>query len=251
MAMRITHRTNILRKNILIVLGMFLFPFVLQAQLHSITAFSEYSSTLSKRLDVKNADAVGGGVDIIYSVTENITFGLRTGYYLYSISQTDQLNRWGWKFWNDRYFNKIQADMRADPSLSAVIGSVQKMDFIPVSLHCNYSFEVVEDVTIVPTLGAGVAFYKRRLFADETWTKVFPAAAYSFTYNFRNFAPDKKGNPIFGSAGVAVRYKIFSSVGISSTFNYTQYLETKNSFGYNEFIFENEYGVRIGLEFFY
>ncbi len=250
-SMNLKHRTSIHQTSIVIVLGMLFIPFVLEAQLQSITTFSEYSSTLSKRLDVKNADAVGGGVDVVYSVAKNITVGLRAGYYLYSVNQTDQLNRWGWRFWDDRYLNKIQADMRADPSLSAVIGSAQKMDLIPVSLHCDYIFVVAENLTMVPTLGAGIAFYKRRLFADETWTKVFPAANYSFTYNFRNFAPAKNGNPIFGTAGVSVRHKMFSTIGIVSSLQYTQYLETKNSFGYNEFIFTNEFGIRLGLEFFY
>jgi hypothetical protein len=249
--MNLLQKILIRRTFIPVFLGMFLFPLIMQAQLQSITAFSEYSTTLSKRLDVKNADAVGGGVDVVYSVAENVTIGLRAGYYLYSVSQTDQLNRWGWRFWNDRYLNKIQADMRADPSLSAMIGSVQKMDLIPVMLHCDYTFTVADNLTMVPTLGAGMAFYQRRLFADETWTKVFPAAEYSFTYSFRNFAPAKKGNPIFGTAGVTVRYKLFSSVGITSSLHYTQYLETKDRFGYNEFIFTNESGFRLGLEFFY
>jgi hypothetical protein len=229
----------------------FVIPFSLQAQLQTITVFSGYSSVLSTRFDVKRADAVGGGVDVVFAVSEHFSVGLRGGYYLYSLNQTDQLNRWGWRFWNDRYLNKIQADMRADPSLTAVIGSVQKMDLLPVSLHCDYTIEVAEAATIVPSIGAGAAFYQRRLYADETWTKVFPSENYSFTYNLRNFAPSKKGNPLFATAGLSLRYKPFASAGIYSSVQYTQYIETKNMFGYDGFIAQNEFGIRLGLEFYY
>jgi hypothetical protein len=228
-----------------------LIPFLLEAQLQTITAFSAYSSVLSKRLDVQQADAVGGGVDVVYAVTEHFSVGLRGGYFLYSLNQTDQLNRWGWRFWNDRYYNKIQADMRADPSLTAVIGSVQKMDLLPLSLHCDYLMQVGEAMTVIPSLGAGAAFYQRRLYADETWTKSFPSANYSFTYNLRNFAPTKKGNPLFGTAGISLRYRLFASAGIYSSALYTHYAETKDSFGYTNFIAQNEIGLRLGLEFYY
>lgn len=237
--------------NALLLAAAFLVVPEMNAQLKSITTVAEYSSTLSKRLDVQDASAVGGGVDITYAVAGNFNIGLRAGYLLYSINQTDQLNRWGWTFWNDRYLNKIQSDMRADPSLSAVIGSVQKMDAIPVALHCDYTIDAAEKLTIVPTVAAGVTFYSRRLFADETWTKIFPAAAYSFTYNFRNFAPTKKGSPLFGSAGVAVRYRLFSDVGVVSSVNYTQYIATTDSFGYTGFPFDNECSIKLGLEFLY
>lgn len=245
----ITTQQRIVRRLALCL--MFILPMMTYAQLRSLSAFTEYSSTLSKRLNVKNADAVGGGVDVVFAVDEKLSLGIRGGYYLYSVNQTNQLNGWGWRFWDDRYLNKIQADMKADPSLSAVIGSIQKMDLIPLTFHVDYSIEAAEDLNIIPSLGAGIAFYQRRLYADETWTKNFPAASYSFTYSFRNFAPAKKGNPIFAAVGAAVSYKMFSSIGVNGSLNYTHYLETPDRFGYDNFIFTNEFTVRLGLEFFY
>ena len=221
------------------------------AQLRSITVYSEYASPLTKRLDVQNISAVGGGVDITYTVADNFCIGLRGGYALYAINQTDQLNRWNWKFWNDRYLNKIQADMRADPSLSVVIGSVQKMDLIPVELHLDYAYTAAELLVITPSVSGGVSFYTRRLFADETWTKTFPAANYSFTYNFRNYAPMKKGNTFHAGIGCTVRYRMFSDVSISAAAFYTQHVSTVNEAGYAAFPFENEMNVRLGLDFLY
>jgi hypothetical protein len=221
------------------------------AQLRSITVYSEYASPLAKRLDVQRADAVGGGVDISYSVLGNFCIGLRGGYALYAIDQTDQLNRWGWTFWNDRYLNKIQADMRADPSLSTVIGSVQKMDLIPATLHLDYVYEADERLMITPSISGGVSFYTRRLFADETWTKTFPAADYSFTYNFRNYAPMKKGNVLHAGFGCVLQYRVFTDVDVSAGAFYTLYAATGNKDGYAAFPFENEANIRLGLNFMY
>lgn len=228
-----------------------LVPLLLPAQFHSIRAFTEYSRPLSARLQVNSIDAVGIGIDLQYAVDDHWLIGLRSGYHLYSVQQTDQLNRWGWRFWNDRYLNKIQADLKADPSLSAVIGSVQKMDYIPVTLHGDYRVDVVEELVIVPSVGFGAAFYQRRLYADETWTKNFPAAQYSFTYQFRNFAPAKKGNPLFAVIGTAVNYRAFTTIGVTAAVQYTRFLVTPGRYGYDDFLFTDELGVRIGLEFLY
>lgn len=221
------------------------------AQLRSITVYSGYASPFTKRIDVQRIDAVGGGVDISYAVSDNICVGLRGGYALYSIGQTDQLNRWGWTFWNERYLNKIQADMRADPALSAVIGSVQKMDLIPAAVHLDYAYALSENSAIIPSVSGGVSFYTRRLFADETWTKKFPAAGYSMTYNFRNYAPMKKGAVAHAGFGCTVQYRIFSDVNISAAAFYTQYLSSVNKTAYASFPFENEMDVRLGLDFLY
>ncbi len=221
------------------------------AQLRSIEVYTNYASPFSKRMAVQRIDGVGGGVDITYSLAEHVSIGLRGGYVLYSIDQTDQLINWGWTFWNDRYLNKIQADMRADPSLSSVIGSVQKMDLIPVALHLDYAFAAAEKFTITPSVAGGLSFYTRRLYADETWTKQFPAANYSFTYNFRNFAPAKKGTTFHAGVGCLLNYRVFSDVNITTAAMYTQYVSTVNQAAYAAFPFENEMDIRLGVEFVY
>ena len=244
--------SNSLRRLIAaIALAVLLFLPDASAQLRSIAVYAGYASPFGKRIDVQRIDAVGGGVDIAYALTERVSMGLRGGYALYSIDQTDQLNRWGWVFWNDRYLNKIQADMRADPLLTSVIGSVQKMDLIPVALHLDYAFAAAEQFTVSPSVSGGVSFYTRRLYADETWTKAFPAANYSFTYNFRNFAPAKNGTVFHAGIGCMLHYRAFSFVNVSAAALYTQYLSTVNAAAYAGFPFENEMDIRLGLEFLY
>jgi hypothetical protein len=235
----------------LLLAAMLAAPTAGSAQLRSITVYSEYTAPVTRRIAVQHISGVGGGVDIAFSLSERVSLGLRGGYTLYSLDQPDQLNQWNWNFWNDRYLNKIQSDMRADPSLSAVIGSIQKMDLIPVLMHLDYAFVPAEGFAITPSVSGGVSFYTRRLYADETWTKQFPAAEYSFTYNFRNFAPAKKGNAFQAGIGCTVQYRIFSDVNISAAGFYTQYVSGVNANGYAAFPFENEMNVRLGLDFLY
>lgn len=221
------------------------------AQLRSIGVYSGYAAPLTKRIGVQKVDGVGGGVDITFALTERVCLGLRGGYVLYSINQTNQLIGWGWTFWNDRYLNKIQADMRADPALTSVIGSVQKMDIIPAALHLDYVFTAAEKFTVTPSVAGGVSFYTRRLYADETWTKQYPAANYSITYNFRNYAPSKKGTVFHAGFGCLLQYHIFTDVNVSAAAMYTQYVSTVNAASYSGLPFENEIGVRLGLDFLY
>jgi len=222
-----------------------------EAQLRSFSVYSEYAAPLAKRSDVMRIDAVGGGVQIAYTLAGNVSIGLKGGYALYSLEQTDQLVRWGWTFWNDRYLNKIQADMRADPMLSAVIGSVQKMDLIPVAVQIDYAIDVSERLVVMPSVSGGMSFYTRRLYADETWTKKFPAADYSFTYNFRNYAPAKKGSVLSAGIGCTLKYRIFSDVSVTAGASYVQHLSAGNDASYAAFPVENEVDLRIGLDFHY
>ena len=221
------------------------------AQLKAIEVYTHYANPFAKRLAVEHINGVGGGVDITYALAERVSIGIRGGYVLYSIDQTAQLVGWGWSFWNDRYLNKIQADMRADPSLTSVIGSVQKMDLIPVALHLDYAFVPAEKFVITPSVAGGVSFYTRRLYADETWTKTFAAANYSFTYNFRNFAPAKKGTIVHAGIGCMLQYRVFSDVDVSVAAKYTQYVSSVNQAAYAAFPFENEMDVRLGVDFLY
>ena len=65
------------------------------AQLESISTVAEYSSVLSKRNNLSSASAVGGNIQIMYSLSDQVSLGFKIGYKLYSISQSNQLVNWG------------------------------------------------------------------------------------------------------------------------------------------------------------
>ncbi|MAT56662.1 MAG: hypothetical protein CMF23_01665 [Ignavibacteriae bacterium] len=234
-------------KKQIVILSILLLTFAVNAQvLKSIQIKADYSMPLSKRINVENIDAVGGMIKVNFNLYENLSVSLSGGYKLYSISQTNQLFGWGWNFWNDRYYNKIVSDLQADPNLSVEIGSVQKMDVIPAVLTFNYDFNILENFTATPIIGGGVYFFTKRLYAKETWTKQYPAENYSFTYSFRNFAPDKQGNPFILMGGLDLNYFITDGFGIGGGILYSQILSS-DKMGFSEFPFENEISFKLGL----
>lgn len=239
-----------MKKNIFISL-FFLFSYFSFAQLQSISLFSDYSFAGKKNLEITRADAVGALVQLKFNVFENLGFSIISGYKLYSLNEPDVLRTWDWDFWTNRYYPKIVSDLNADPNLSVEIGAIQKMDLIPVILFINYDFILFDKLKITPSAGAGVNFYTRRMFANETWTKKFPQANHSFTYSYRNFAPDKKGNPVFAKFGLSFNYNLLSYLDLSASSSYSKIFETKKSMGYDTFPFNSEISINLGISFKY
>jgi hypothetical protein len=227
------------------------FSVELFAQLQSVSIFTDYSIAPSKRLQITDADAVGGGVKIKFLIAENMAININAGYKLYSISEPDVLNKWGWIFWTERYYNKIVSDINADPNLSVEIAAIQKMDLIPFYLSFSYDYSVAEKILITPSLGSGVYFYTRRMYAVENWSKYFPNADYTFSYSYRNFAPIKKGNPFYAKGELNIQYQLFEKLSLFTNFQYTYIIPTEGKFGYDSFPLENEVSITFGLAIYY
>jgi hypothetical protein len=186
-----------MKKVLLFITGIILLSGFSFAQLKSVTVFTDYSYVPTTRLEITNADAVGGGVKVKFTVWDNFNLGFIGGYKLYSLNEPDVLNNWGWQFWTDRYFNKIVSDLAADANLSVEIGAVQKMDVIPFIIFAEYDIEITDKFFVTPSVGSGIYFYTRRMYAVENWSKRFPAADYTFYYSFQKFCPCKKRQPGF------------------------------------------------------
>lgn len=230
--------------------SLLLFSNVVFSQLVSIRTTTEYSPFLGKR-EITGATAFGGLAHVDFGVSDKLTIGISFGYKLYSLSHPNQLELWGWDFWNLRYKNKIDSDLRADPNLTVDIGSVQKMDVIPLMINLRYKAEVDESFSISPKISVGILFFTRRLFAVETWSKKFNSIDYLFTYSYRNFAPDKKGSPLFASLGVDLSYMLFRDIELTGGTSFSYFIPTSNSFGYNEFPLRNELSFNLGINFIY
>lgn len=236
-----------MKKVLIILFTILLISTLAEAQLKSVTAFTDYSYAPAKRLSITNADAVGGGIKVKYSVWDNLNIGITGGYKLYSLNEPDVLNNWGWQFWTDRYYTKIVSDLAADANLAVEIGAVQKMDLIPVILFAEYDLEITDKFYVTPSVGGGVYFYTRRMYAVENWSKRFPAANYTFHYSFRNFAPAKKGNPGFVFSGLDFEYRLFEIMSVYSSVNYNYIIPTEGSMGFDAFPFENELSFKLGI----
>jgi hypothetical protein len=221
------------------------------AQLQSISLFGDYSTTSSTRLQITEADAVGGGVKIKFLIADNLSINVNGGYKLYSLSEPDVLNNWGWVFWTDRYYNKIVSDLNADPNLSADISAVQKMDLIPVSIGLNFELPYSNNIIFSQSIGIGVYFYNRRMYAVENWSKYFPDADYTINYSYRNFAPSKKGNPLFVNLGSELKYSLWNDFSLFTQININAVISTEGSMGYDSFPLKNEISFVLGLVIYY
>lgn len=223
----------------------------IKAQLQSIEPYFGYTKTMNTRFDISDADAVGGGVKIQFKLYKEFSIRLNTGYKLYSIHQDDAITQWEWFFWDARYENTIESNLNAFKELSVDIGSIQKMDLIPVKLDFVYSFKVGEKFTVIPSVGGGVYFYTRRLYITESWTKRFEEIGYDFSYSYRNFTPDKTGNPIVAFGGLQLNYEILENFHLRSELLYTNIFSTEDEFGFNDFPFNNEITFNIGINILY
>jgi hypothetical protein len=224
-------------------------PALTVAQVQAISASASYSFAMHKQSNVEEAEAFGGGAELRLGLAGGLAIGLSGAYTVYAIEQPDALNQWEWKFWNDRYYPKIQSDMRADPNLTSQIGYVQSMSSLPVMLSALYDLAPAENLTLTPRIGWGIAFFSRKLYADETWTKQFPDADYTLTYNLRNFAPEKKGDIFLGAIGCDVAYRVAGDLNLTGSAEYRKYFPASGDYG--AFPFSDELGFRLGLTFLY
>lgn len=221
------------------------------AQLQSVSLFGEYSTTSSTRLQVTDADAVGGGAKINFKVVENFSISLNCGYKLYSLSEPDVLNNWGWVFWTQRYYPKIVSDLNADQNLAVQISATQKMDLIPISLGFDFKLPYSEKVTFTQSFGFGIYFYTRRMYAVENWSKYFPDADYTLNYSFRNFAPSKKGNPLFVNLNSELAYSVLDDFRLFTQLNINTVISTEGAMGYDSFPIKNEISIALGIAIYY
>ncbi len=221
------------------------------AQFRSATVFGSYSSALTKRLGVTEARGWGGGVDLQFDVTDQLGIHL-TGLYEYSsIDQPGALDQWNWDFWIQRYRGIVQANLASDPNLSATLTPEVSMESIPVYLSASFAFEPLDGLSIRPYAGAGIYFYTKKMVLVENWSKNFPSAGYTLTYDYRNFAPPKSGNPFLAVAGLGVSYRLLAMMELTGGVRYLQLLGSEGRRGYDELPMENTLSVQLGLGFVY
>ena len=226
--------------------------------LESLTFYSSYSTAItsqlfggSDKMAVYRAEGYGGGAEFSFLVYDKFYLNLNGGYTHYTINQDSALVQWHWLFWDRRYRSRVQADLASDSTLAATITPVQSMAVIPLMLTLNYKFQPTENLFITPYAGGGILFYTRSLFINEYWQKYFGQVDYTFGYSFRNFANDKKGNPVAINGGVDITYKLSDIFRIQTKFNYLHVIKTEGSMGYDDFPYHSALNFNLGITFMY
>lgn len=217
------------------------------AQLKSVTPLFNYTGAVSMRQSVEDASAYGGGVKFTFVEYNDLGLSLIAGYKKYDVNQKRAIEQWGWRFWDARYESKINADVSADPALSFELDNIQEIDVIPVIINVQYSLHISEDFSILPSASFGILFYTRKLYVVENWTKEFPDVGHSFSYSYRNFAPDKQGNPLAYGGGLELNFRFSDTFSVSGGMQYLGILQTEGEFGYDNYPLDSELSVQCGL----
>ncbi len=223
-----------------------------KAQITSVDFLGDYVLGGSKKLAVTSANGIGGSFRLNYSISDAVSISLTTGYQSFGIEQDSMLTQWKWAFWDNRYYGSILADLNdTSAGLSATFTPEQSMSAIPVMLTANYQFNLTEELSLKVTAGGGVYFYVRSMFVVEDWTKVLKGINTTFKYAYRNFAPDKRGNPLMAAGGVNLSYKLIDFAKVAAELNYNYLIPTEGNFGYDDAPFKDYFNIKLGIIFSY
>lgn len=222
-----------------------LFPAVNFGQLQSINFHGDYNNPLSKRFDISEVSGMGGGVKARFNIIGDLSIDLGIGYNYFDVKQDSAVAQWDWRYYS-QYMDFVESVL-SDTNYTARFKPVQKMDIIPVSLNFNYEIELLNNLSITTSLGGGILFYNRRLYLNEEWKKQFTSIDYTFNYEFRNFAPDRKGNPLFILSGLEIAYSLSELIDINTVAQYNYIIDTGGKFGYKYFPFDDSINLNLGL----
>lgn len=220
-------------------------------QLRSITAYGSYLSALGKQRGFTELKGFGGGAVGTIPLGESFSLNISFGFERYgSISQDSSLAKWNWKFWNERYSGNVRIDTVAD-TLDAILNPVQSMEVLPLLVTLSLELNPSERFSIRQSVGGGIMFYTRSLYLSEQWIKRFKSQDYTFEYDFRNFAPDKKGNPLVVVGVLEFSYRVSDAVALTAISRYASVVRTQGSMGYDEFPLRDAVSLSLGLSFLY
>ncbi|MGE5621313.1 MAG: hypothetical protein ACM3U0_01935 [archaeon] len=253
-------------KLFLLISSVLLYSSSLIGQVNSVTFSAGYSGTFSKRSDlqISSLKGMGGDIEVRFDVYGQFRLSVTGGYTVFSVEQNmyAMFSEWNWRYWK-RYFGDINdpnfsrstqwvQSILKDSSYSASFNPVQKMDVFPVFLTGSLEFNASDDVAIRPYLGAGVLFYSKRLYVEESWKKVFAGLDnYVYGYSYRNMSENVTGNPYAALAGMDIKYKVSDVLSLGLSARYAYVVKTKGKYGYDNFPVKDIYSAQLGLTFSY
>lgn len=236
------------------------------AQLKSVSFSGAYSASASFKSEnkVSRAGGFGGDIDITYQLMNSINISLTGGYRTISVEQDKFVlfKEWNWKYWK-RYFGDVNdpnfykstqwvQSILKDSNYSAAFNPVQKMDLFPVLFTGSRDINLTENIMISPNIGAGLIFFSRRLYVEETWSKKFQQANnYVYTYSFRDMAENINGNPLALQGGIDAALDLGEYITLNGGIRYLYVIPTEGKMGYDYFPVKDLFSAKIGISFIY
>jgi len=258
-------------KFITLLILTFITQFKSQVKLENITLGSEFSYGIRGTNYVTKAVGFGFVGELKLKTGENSRWGIRfiSGYSDFKVEPSDSMTieRWNWDYWKIWYRNHVRS-LIVDSNYAVDLNPEQRLYVLPVKVYFGRDFDLGK-VNFFAGFGAGLVFYERAFWLNETWWKKFPNVSggetYVFQYSFKNNAPSKKGTILNLGLKVEGRYRITKIASLVFGFEFEHYPSVnkieKVEFGkitlggvgesYKNFILRDVFKLIIGFSFSY
>jgi len=138
-----------------------------------------------------------------------------------SMPRTYTVEEWGWAHWERLYRNEVKV---LTSNYAATLTPVQGADVYSAALLPAARLRVGR-FSAAAEAGPSVLYGRRTLYMDEQWTKSFPQGdSATFSYRFRNNAPDKTGWALGLDAGMSGRLRLTRVLDAVGAVRYRQLL---------------------------
>lgn len=241
-----------------------------QVKIESITLGSSFTYGINGVNYVTKATGLGFWGNLKFGVAgSNWKIKFISGYEDMKLEPADSMTieRWNWDYWKIWYRNHIRTLM-ADSNYAVKLNPEQRLYVLPVKVQIGRELELGR-FKIFAGLGAGVLFYERAFWLNETWWKKFPNVSggetYVFQYSFKNNAPSKKGTVLNFGVKVDGSYKLTKIASLVFGFELEHYPSVnrveKVEFGkitlgdvgesYKNFVLRDVFRFSLGFSFSY
>ncbi|CUS78854.1 hypothetical protein JGI7_00904 [Candidatus Kryptonium thompsonii] len=241
-----------------------------QVKIESITLGSNFTYGIRGINYVTKAIGLGFWGNLKFGVAgSNWKIKFISGYEDMKLEPSDSMTieRWNWDYWRIWYRNHIRTLM-ADSNYAVKLNPEQRLYVLPVKVQIGRELQL-GGFKIFAGLGAGVLFYERAFWLNETWWKKFPnvpeGETYVFQYSFKNNAPSKKGTILNFGVKIDGSYKLTKIASLVFGFEFEHYPSVnkieKIEFGkitlgdvgesYKNFVLRDVFRFSLGFSFSY
>ncbi len=186
-------------------------------------------------------------------LSESLLLTFNTGYDHLTVQQDSALEKWNWRFWESRYRGNISFTLNSADSANIDVrfSPLQTLGVLPVVVGVAFELNPLEDLFIVPRAGIGIAFYTRKLYLEEAWSRYFASVDYTYEYDYLNFADPKVGNPVMTQLGLDASYAVSDILVVTLHLRHAYILEGPGGTGHENLPFRQSFTGLLMLEFPY
>ncbi len=200
-----------------------------QIKFENIALMSELSYGLKGTNYVTKAVGFGFSGELKFGISgSSWKFKIASGYSDLKLEPSDSMTieRWNWDYWKIWYRSHVRT-LIADSNYAVDLNPNQRLYLLPAKFFIGREFGG-EKFKLFAGLGAGLIFYERAFWLNETWWKKFhnlpdSGEVYVFQYSFKNNAPSKKGTVFNIGLRINGNYKITRIANVYFAFEFEHF----------------------------